>query len=53
MNEHVRNHVYFKNKNDFKTVINKFFTITLPEIADSLMSQINYNFHALSSVSLS
>lgn len=53
MNEHARNNVYFKNKQDFKTAINKFFTVTLSEIADALTSRINDNFQVLSQASSS
>jgi transposase len=53
MNEHARNNVYFKNKRDFKTAIEHFFTATLPEIAGSLTSRINDNFQVLSRASSS
>lgn len=48
MNEYARNNVYFKNKQDFRAAINKFFTATLPEIADLLTSRLNDNFQVLS-----
>ena len=47
MNEKVRNNVYFKSKRDFKAAIDRFFTVTLLEIADSLTSRINDNFEVL------
>ncbi len=47
MNEHARNNVYFK------TAINEFFTVTLPEIADALMSRINDNLQVFSQASSS
>ena len=47
MNEKSRNNVYFKNKRDFKEAIDQFFTVTLPDIAGSLMSRVNDNFQVL------
>ena len=47
MNEKSRNNVYFKRKRDFKEAIDQFFSVTLPEIADSLISRINDNFQIL------
>ena len=44
MNEHARNSVYFKNKRDFRSALEKFFKETLPDIGDSLTSRINDNF---------
>ena len=53
MNEKSRNNVYFKTKHDFKAAIDQFFTVTLPEIADSLTSRINDNFQVLKPASSS
>lgn len=53
MNEKSRNNVYFKSKRDFKKSIDQFFTVTLPEIADSLASRINDNFQVLKPASSS
>ena len=53
MNEKLRNNVYFKNERDFKAAIDQFFTVTLPEIADSLTSRINDNFQVLKPASSS
>ncbi|EFN8037403.1 IS630 family transposase, partial [Escherichia coli] len=53
MNEKSRNNVYFKSKRDFKAAIDQFFTVTLPEIADSLASRINDNFQVLKPASSS
>lgn len=44
MNEHARNSVYFKNKRDFRSALDKFFKETLPDIGESLASRINDNF---------
>ncbi len=53
MNERVRNNVYFKNKREFQTAIEQFFTVTLPEIAGELTSRINDNFQVLKPASSS
>ncbi|MGF1740504.1 IS630 family transposase [Vibrio profundum] len=53
MNERSRNNVYFKNKRDFKSAIDQFFAVTLPEIAGSLTSRINDNFQVLKPASSS
>lgn len=53
MNERSRNNVYFKNKRKFREAIEQFFTVTLPEIADSLTSRINDNFQNLKPASSS
>ncbi|SUC37019.1 Uncharacterised protein [Providencia rustigianii] len=53
MNEQSRNNVYFNNKRDFKAAIDRFFTVTLPEIAGSLASRINDNFQVLKPASSS
>ncbi len=53
MNEKSRNNVYFKRKRDFKTAIDQFFAVTLPEIAGSLTSRINDNFQVLKPASSS
>ena len=53
MNEKSRNNVYLKNKRDLKAAIDQFFTVTLPEIADSLTSRINDNFQVLKPASSS
>ncbi len=47
MNEKSRNNVYFKE------AIDQFFTVILPEIADSLTSRINDNFQVLKPASSS
>ena len=44
MNEHARNSVYFKNKRDFRSALDKFFKETVPDIGESLASRINDNF---------
>ena len=44
MNKHARNSQYFATAKEFRERINKFFTTTLPEIADSLSSTINDHF---------
>ncbi len=53
INEKSRNNVYFKTKRDFKVAIDQFFTVTLPEIAGSLISRINDNFQVLKTASSS
>jgi len=50
MNEHARNNQYFATPKLFKESIDKFFRLTLPDIADSLNSRINDNFQILKSV---
>ena len=47
MNEHVRNNVYFPSKTAFISAIKRFFDVTLPEVAGSLVSRITDNFHVL------
>jgi transposase len=47
MNEKARNGEYFATTKEFRRRISQFFTITLPEIADSLDSWINDNFQIL------
>lgn len=47
MNEHVRNNVYFPFKTAFISAIKKFFDVTLPEVAGSLVSRITDNFQVL------
>jgi len=47
MNEKARNNIYFKSTRDFKDAIFRFFTVTLPEISDSLISRINDNFQVI------
>ncbi|WP_350305387.1 transposase [Photorhabdus viridis] len=51
MNEHVRNNRYFADKHEFRDKVFKFFTTTLPDIADSLMSRINDHFQVLKTAS--
>ncbi len=51
MNEHVRNNRYFANKHEFRDKVFKFFTTTLPDIADSLTSRINDHFQVLKTAS--
>lgn len=53
MNEHARNNLYFKTKRDFAQAIDRFFTVTLPEIAESLTSRINDNFQMFNHASSS
>lgn len=53
MNEHSRNNVYFKSKREFREAIENFYTVTLPEIAGSLISRINDNFQVLKPASSS
>jgi hypothetical protein len=45
MNKHARNSQYFATTKECRRRINQFFTNTLPEIAGSLSSTINDNFH--------
>lgn len=47
MNKHARNGKYFSSTKEFRRRIRDFFTVTLPEIADSLDSWINDNFQVL------
>ena len=47
MNEYARNNKFFKTADEFRQKIIDFFNITLPSIADSLMSRINDNFQKL------
>jgi transposase len=47
MNEYTRNNIYFSSKTEFTTAINEFFNVTLPEVADSLISRITDNFQIL------
>ena len=47
MNKHARNSQYFATTKEFRERIDRFFTTTLPEIADSLGSTINDNFQKL------
>lgn len=51
MNEKSRNNVYFKSKQHFIKAINNFFSKTLPEISESLVSRINDNFQVLKQAS--
>lgn len=53
MNEKSRNNVYFKSKRDFKIAIDEFFSVTLPEIAGSLVFRINDNFQVFKRASSS
>lgn len=49
MNEYARNSQYFSTAKKFRESIEKFFKLTLPDIADSLNSRINDNFQKLKS----
>jgi transposase len=49
MNKHARNSQYFATAKKFREQIDRFFRITLPDIADSLNSTINDNFQKLES----
>ncbi|WP_434524134.1 IS630 family transposase [Photorhabdus asymbiotica] len=51
MNEQVRNNRYFADKHEFRDKVFKFFTTTLPDIADSLTSRINDHFQVLKTAS--
>ncbi len=51
MNEQVRNNRYFSDKHEFRDNVFKFFTTTLPDIADSLISRINDHFQVLKTAS--
>jgi transposase len=44
MNKHARNSQYFATTKEFRRQIGRFFTTTLPDIADLLGSTINDNF---------
>lgn len=44
MNKHARNNQYFATTKEFRRRITQFYTITLPEIAESLGSTINDSF---------
>jgi transposase len=44
MNKHARNSQYFATNKEFRRQIGRFFTTTLPDIADLLGSTINDNF---------
>jgi hypothetical protein len=44
MNRHARNSQYFAATKNFRRQIGRFFTTTLPDIADSPGSTINDNF---------
>jgi hypothetical protein len=41
INKHARNSQYFATTKEFRQQIGRFFTTTLPDIADSLGSTIN------------
>lgn len=47
MNKHARNGEYFASTKEFRRRISEFFTITLPEISDTLDSWINDKFQIL------
>jgi hypothetical protein len=47
VNKYARNSQYFATTKEFRERIDRFFTTTLPEIADSLDSTINDNFQKL------
>jgi transposase len=47
MNKHARNGQYFATTKEFRRKITDFFSITLPEIADTLGDTINDNFQKL------
>lgn len=47
MNKHARNGEYFPSTKEFRRRVDEFFTITLPEVADTLDSWINDNFQVL------
>lgn len=49
MNKHARNNKYFATAKEFRERIDRFFTTTLPDIANSLNSTINDNFQKLNS----
>ncbi|BBM66908.1 hypothetical protein VA249_35540 [Vibrio alfacsensis] len=53
MNEHVRNNAYFPSKAAFTSAIKKFFDVTLPKVAGSLVSRITDNFQILKPASSS
>jgi hypothetical protein len=47
MNKHARNGRYFATTKEFRRKIIDFFSITLPDIADTLGDTINDNFQKL------
>jgi transposase len=47
INKHARNGEYFVSTKEFRRRVGAFFTITLPEIADTLDSWINDDFQVL------
>ena len=49
MNKHARNSRYFATAKEFREQIDRFFTTTLPDIAEALDSTINDNFQKLES----
>jgi len=49
MNKHTKNGEYFASMKEFRRRVGEFFTITLPEIADTRDSWINDNFQVLTS----
>ncbi|MFT5297326.1 MAG: hypothetical protein ACI9YH_003358 [Colwellia sp.] len=49
MNKHTKNGEYFAFMKEFRRRVGEFFTITLPEIADTRDSWINDNFQVLTS----
>jgi transposase len=49
MNKHARNSQHFATAKEFRGRIERFFTTTLPDIADSLNSTITDNFQKLKS----
>ena len=51
MNEKVRNNVFFKSAQDFRTAIALFFSETIPNIKTSLAARINDNFQTIYSTS--
>ncbi len=51
MNEYVRNNVFFKSADDFRAALNTFFTVTWPEIAQSMVDRVNDNFQTLNKAS--
>ena len=42
-----RLHIYFSSKREFTSAIKEFFDVTLPEVADSLVSRVTDNFQLL------
>jgi hypothetical protein len=47
MNKHAINSEYLASTKEFRWRVGEFFTITLPEVADTLDSWINDNFQVL------